>query len=91
MVWALLLPPMLGPGSLWASPALSFLALVGMAMGGWGRKESHSTRGLCTLGRGGALVSRTGTSSLGPSRKKDPRQCRGTLPGLLQAVSHCSF
>lgn len=43
MVWALLLPPMLGPGSLWASPALSFLALVGMAVRGGGRKESHTT------------------------------------------------
>lgn len=33
-----------------------------------------------------------GTASLGPSGKKDPGWCRGTLPGAsLQTVSLCSF
>lgn len=43
MVWALLLPSMLGLGSPWASPALSFLALVDMTLKGEDEEESHST------------------------------------------------
>lgn len=41
VAWALLLPPMLRPGSPWASPAFSFLALVDI-MRGEGEKESHT-------------------------------------------------
>lgn len=41
---------------------------------GEGGKEAQTNRtwGLCTLGRGGSLVSRTETASLGPSGKKGP-------------------
>lgn len=70
--------PMLGPGSLWATPTLSSLALVDMTVRGGGGQESQTTaHGAFALwDKEGSLVSRTGTASLGPSGKKDPGWCR---------------
>lgn len=76
VVWAPLLPPMLGPCSLWATPTL-----VAMTMRGEGGGPRQHDMGALHFGTRRDLWLAVGTVSWGPSGKKDPGWCRGTLPG----------
>lgn len=86
MVWALLLP------SPHAGTRLPVGSLYPLLPSSDGQDSEGQGWGLCTLEQGGPLVSRVGTASLGPSGKKDPGWCRGTLPGASpHRLYACSF
>lgn len=66
-------------------------SLVDMTVRGWVGSQTTGM-GALHFGMRRNLWLAVGTASLGPSGKKDPGWCMGTLPGAsLQTVSLCSF
>lgn len=92
LVWAPLLHPPHAGTRLPVGNTYPFLpSLVDMTVRGWVGSQTTGM-GALHFGMRRNLWLAVGTASLGPSGKKDPGWCMGTLPGAsLQTVSLCSF